>query len=215
MANLNQPYGLSPQFLRNGSPYNGMGRMYMIAATDTNAFYVGDVVSMANTSDTTDQWCVPIVTLTTAGAGNPIRGVIAAVGGPAPQGGFQPGGPYINPTNLQSNYRPAASQTSAWMVLVHDDPNIVFSIQENLNGGTFGPQSSIASKNASFVYAAPATGVFVSGTMLDANTYAAGATYQLKLLGPVMDGVNTPLASYQRLLVTINNHDFNAGTTGI
>jgi hypothetical protein len=87
------------------------------------------------------------------------------------------------------------------------------------NSGTPGTAANIAGKNANFIYAQPAglaNGVppFISGTTLDPTTYATTATLNLRLMGAVQDYQNVPFTANQRLLVTINNHDFSGGTSG-
>lgn len=214
MANLNAPYGLSPFQYRNGNAYTGLGRLYAIAAGDTNAFLIGDLVKIVNNCDANG---LPVVTLGTANAA--ARGVIGAVG-TAVQGGFLQGGPMVNPLDLTKTFRPPAAQTQTWYAFVHDDPDVVFTIMEN--SGTPGTAANIAAKNANIVYAQPAgitaTGgpypPFVSGTTLDPTSYATTATLNLKLLGAVQDYQNVPFTANQRLMVIINNHDFSGGTSG-
>lgn len=211
MANLNAPFGLSPFQYRNGNAYTGLGRLYAIAAADTNAFFIGDPVKIVANTDANG---IPVVTLGTAGSA--IRGVVMAVGSQV-QGGALQGGPFVNPNNLSQSWRPAAAQTSPWYVSVCDDPDVVFQIMEN--SGTPGTATQIAGKNANFVYAQPAglsAGVppFISGVTLDPTTYGTGATLNLRLMGAVQDYQNVPFTANQRLLVTINNHDFSGGTSG-
>lgn len=211
MANLNAPFGLSPFQYRNGNAYTGLGRLYAIAAADTNAFFIGDPVKIVANCDANG---IPVITLGTAGA--TIRGVVGAVGA-AVQGGFLQGGPFMNPADLTKSWRPASAQTGVWYAFVHDDPDIVFSIMEN--SGTPGTAANIAGKNANFLYAQPtglATGVppFISGVTLDPTTYATTATLNLRLLGAIQDYQNVPFTANQRLAVTINNHDFSGGTSG-
>ncbi len=207
MPNLNAPYGLKPVQYRNGNPWNGQARLYAIAAADTNPFYIGDPVKNTAAADANG---LPVVTLATAGA--TARGVIVGIG-TVVQGGFLQGGPYVNPDNLGATSRPSGAQTKVYYAAVVDDPDVVFSIMEN--AGTPGTAAQITSKNANFIYAAPATGVFVSGVTLDPTTYATTATLNLKLLSAVQDYQNVPLTANQRLLVLLNNHDFSSGVAGI
>jgi len=207
MANINAPFGLAPVQYRDGTPWNGGGRMYAIAAADTNAIYIGDPVKATAACDSNG---LLVVTLATAGA--TMRGVVVAVG-TALQGGGLQGGPYINPADLTKTYRPSGAQSQVYYALVVDDPNVLFAIQEGT--GTPGGSSSIGSKNANFVYGAPATGVYVSGVTLDTTTYNTTSTLNFRLMGAVQDYANTPFTANQRLLVSINNHDFSGGTTAI
>lgn len=205
MPNINAPYGFAPVCYRNGNPWNGMTRMYAIASGDANAFYTGDPVKIVANADANG---LPIVTLGTAGS--PLRGVALSFA-TAVQGGFLQGGPFINPSNLALNYRPA-NTTGVMYCAVVDDPDVVFSIMEGT--GTPGTAANISGKNANFVYGAPASGVYVSGVTLDTTTYATTATLNCRLMGAVQDYQNTPFTAFQRLLVTLNSHDFSGGTAG-
>jgi hypothetical protein len=209
MANLNAPSGLSPVMYRNGNFWNGQVRLYAVAATDTNPYYVGDLVKIDSTNFA-DANGIPYVTRATAGAGVSLRGVVSAVGLAIPYG-YQ-GGPFVNPNDLTKNFRPTGAQTSVYYLAVVDDPDVVFEIQEDTTSSP--GQASAMTKNCTPTIANPATGVFVSGFTLNSNTYATGATLQLKVIQSVQRPDNTPYTAYQKLLVTINQHDFSGGTAG-
>lgn len=206
MPNINAPAGLAPVMYRNGNFWNGQTRLYAIAASDTNAIYPGDPVKVTGASDPNG---VQIVTLATAGA--TCRGVVTAVGTAIPYG-YQ-GGPMINPNDLTKTYRPSGAQAQVYFVAVVDDPDVIFEIQEAFTASPL--QGTNMAKNANFVYAAPATGVYYSGVTLDPTTAATTATLNLKIMGAVQRPDNQPFTTYQRLLVTINNHDFSGGIAGI
>lgn len=209
MPNMNAPAGLAPVFYRNGNPWNGQARLYAIAATDTNPIYVGDPVKVTGSADTNG---VQIVTLATAGA--TVRGVVVAVG-TVNAGGlpYPQGGPLVNPNDLTKTYRPSGAQSQVYYAMVVDDPDVVFEIQEAYTATPI--QASSMAKNANFVYAAPATGVYLSGVTLDPTTINTTATLNLKILGSPMRLDHTPYTTYQRFLVAINNHDFSGGIAGV
>ena len=213
MANLNAPSGLAPVGYRNGNFWNGQARLYKIAAAlnvANGGMFIGDPVSIdaANYADAVNG--IPYVKQITAGAGNSIRGVIVGIGLALPYG-FQ-GGPYINPNDLTKTYRPSGTAATDYVVAVVDDPDVVFEIQEDTTS-TPGLAAQM-NKNATPTLGTPATGVFVSAVTLNSSTYAVGATLQLKVLQAVQRSDNTPYTAYQRLLVTINQHDFSGGTAG-
>jgi hypothetical protein len=192
---------------RNGNFWNGQARMYGIAAADTNAYYIGDPVKM-DATNFADANGLPFVTRATAGA--TMRGVIGGIGLALPYG-FQ-GGPFINPNDLTKIFRPSGAQATNYYVAVIDDPDVVFEIQE---GTQAAPGAAAAvTKNANFVFALPATGVFVSGVQLDPSTTAVTATLNLKILQAVQRSDNLPYTANQKWLVTINNGDFSPGTLG-
>ena len=207
MANLNAPSGFAPVMYRDGSPWNGQGRLYCIAAAYTGALYVGDPVKMDTTNDG-DANGIACVGIGTAGA--TVRGVIVAIG--MTVSGTLQGGAYINPDNLSRTYRPSGAQSQNYYALVVDDPAVIFEVQEDTT--TTPGQAAMLNKNANFVTAAPATGVYVSGTQLNSNTYADTSTLNCKVISVVQRPDNTPYIAYQKLLVTLNNHDFSTGTVG-
>jgi hypothetical protein len=213
MPNINAPSGLAPVMYRNGSPWNGQARLYKIAAAlnvANGGIFVGDMVSIDSTNFAAADG-VPYVQQTTTGAGNSVRGVVVAIGIATP--GQLQGGPYVDFNNLSRTFRPAGTASTDYVALVVDDPNVLFEIQESTNS-TPG-QAAQMSKNASPIRATPATGSFVSATQLDSSTYGTGATLQLKVHGAVQRSGNDAYQAFQKLLVSINQHDFSAGVAGV
>jgi hypothetical protein len=189
--------------------------MYCVLAADTNPYYPGDlVVQAAGGGDTNG---VPAVTLATAG--NPAVGVVIAIGTLQGTGYLAPGGPYVNTANLNLVNRPSGAQTTNYYAIVADDPNIIFEIQEG-GSGTNLTQTAIGN-NGNIVYAAPATGVNVSGTQLNNVGVTTTSTLNLKILrlAQRVDNhfVTSPATGggAQKWEVLINNHLYRSGTTGI
>jgi hypothetical protein len=204
MPNVNKATGLSPVKYLGGADWDGKGNMYYIAPADVNAFYIGDLVDLNNVADPTRG----IQGITLATAGNPAVGVIVGIG-TNPEGG-----PYINPDNLNSIWRPAGAQPQAYYALVCDTPDVIFEAQENgAAGATI--TAAQASKNANIIYAAPAAGVRVSGTMIASGSVAVTATLNLKLLGLVRkyegNGSLNTYGQYAKWLCVINNHRYKTG----
>jgi len=202
---LNKPSGLSPVKYLGGADWDGKVNQYYIAAADTNPFFPGDLVRLNRTADATRG----IRGITLAAAGGPAVGVIIAVGTNAE------GGPYINPSDLTATSRPTGAQAVAYYAAVCDDPDVIFEIQEDGDGGTIASTDSM--DNADIIYAAPATGVRVSGTMVDSSSVADTATLNLKLLGLVRkyeQGVLNTFGLYAKWLCLINNHQYRTGILG-
>lgn len=211
-VNPNKPAGLSPIKYLNGANYDGKGQVYSILAANTNPFYVGDLVSLvaggaATAADTNG---IPAITLATNGAA--VLGAIVAVGANSAQ--FPDGGPYVNVANMGNTiYRPAGAQPQNYYALVSDDPNIIYEIQEG--GAATNLTRNAVGRNAQFLYAAPATGVFVSGTTLDGgNANGTAATIALKIMRLVRridnNFVTNPATGggAQKWEVLLNNHVF-------
>lgn len=208
-VNPNKPAGLSPIKYLSGANYDGKGQLYSILAANTSPFYVGDLVDLAIGGDALG---IPAINLATAGSAFHI-GVIVAIGTvPA-------GGPYINVANMGSTInRPTGAQPQNYYALVSDDPNIIYEIQEGGVGTNL--TTAVCNLNANILYAAPAAGVFVSGTQIT-NTAAPTTTNTLDLkilrLAQRIDNhfVTNPATGggAQKWEVVINNHQLRAGTT--
>jgi hypothetical protein len=203
-VNPNKPAGLSPIKYLSGANYDGKGQLYSILAAVTSAFYVGDLVDLAAGGDSNG---IPAIALATAGSLFHV-GVIVAIGA-VPQGG-----PYINVANMGSTInRPSGAQPQNYYALVSDDPNIIYEIQEGGTGTNLAPGTFTG--NTNILYAAPAAGVFVSGTTLQNNPApTTTATLDLKVLrlAQRIDNhfVTNPATGggAQKWEVLINNHQF-------
>lgn len=200
MANVNRPFGLSPLEYINAAPYNGKARQFFIPQADANAYAIGDPVVMAGSADANG---VASVVLATAGLGNPILGAIIGSGGPVY------GGPGASPGALEAVAIPAV-KTKGYYVLVSDDPNIVYMVQET-DGGVALAAANVG-QNAN-LKAGNNTG-FVSGWTLDNVGPGAGATLQVQLLG-LVQVPNNAYGAYAKWKVRIVNHQYNAGVAGV
>lgn len=204
MANINAPSGLTPVSYLGGSKWNGQARMYCIFSTDTNAYAVGDPLASDGTNGA-DANGVPAVTLATAGTGNALRGVLLGMGGTLYGG---PGGDPANP--FASTVIPA-TKTKNYYVLVVDDPDVLFEVQE-VNSGTPIIMTGVG-LNENLL--SGTNNGFVSGwTLNNSAVPASGSTIQMKIMQLVQRKDNAPGLA-QRWLVRINNHELSAGTTGV
>lgn len=198
MANENRPTGLSPVNMITGAPYNGQARLYTILAANTNAFAIGDPVVTDTAGGDTDG--NPAVTL--AAATGPLRGVIVGI---ADQKGAM-----AKVGNLDQTIRPSGAKTTNWYVMVVDDPNIVFEVQEI---GTGTPLTAAEIGLNSNLVVGTNNG-FVSGWTLDNATEAVGVGLQVRILGLAQRSDNA-IGQYAKWLVKINNHELVAGNVGV
>jgi hypothetical protein len=201
MANVNRPGGLKPVSYLNGAPYTGQARLYSVPTSST-ALYIGDPVTLSGSADANGLAGVAIGV-----AGSAIIGVVV---------GFlvAPPGVSLVATNIDLTIRSIpTSSTAVQYVLVADDANIVFEIQD---GQTTPTALADIGRNTNFLIAAGATTYSDSGTTT-AATLTDSDTANLKLLGFTQRVDNTPASAYAKLLVRINNHAYSAGTgtTGI
>ena len=198
MANNNAPAGLVPVEYLSGSPWNGKTRRYHIPSTDGNAYAIGDPVTLLGTSDAAG---VPSVVLATPGSGmlGPVMGM----------GGTAYGGPSVDPTNLNTTIIPA-TKTRDYYVLVADDPNILFEVQE-IGTGTPLAATEIG-LNCNLV--AGTNSGYLSGWLLTNTTEATTSTLDVKLMG-LRQIPNNVFGAYAKWLVLINNHKYRTGITGV
>lgn len=190
MANANTPWGMRPVRHRNGAPYNGAATRYYVPSSDSTALYIGDAVIIAGSADANG---VATVTKATAGGNNYILGPVVAV----------------EPiTRDSTTYREASTARYVW---VADDPDLVFSIQEDAVGGALA--AADVGLNASLVDGTGSTITGLSGQQLDTSTKATTATLALRIIG-FDQGVANEIGANAKVLVTINLHTLR-NTTGI
>ncbi len=199
MANSNTPFGLAPVEYLSGAPWNGQVRRYYIPSSDGNAFAIGDPVVIAGGADAKG-----IASVTLATPGSAILGPIVGMGG------LQYGGPSVDPTNLNTTVIPA-TKAKDYYVLVADDPNIIFEVQE-IGTGTALTAAEVG-LNANLV-AATNSG-YLSGWVVTNTTEAGTATLDVKLLGLSQRNPNNAFGAYAKWNVLINNHVYRPGSTGL
>jgi hypothetical protein len=185
MANADTPFGLRPVRYLSGAPYNGAVNHYSTASGDGTAIFIGDPVTLSGTSQTING--LVYADVDQAATGNIIAGVVVGV----------------LPTNRESTiYRAASTQR---ILLVADDPNLVFEIQE-VSGGTALAANDIG-LNADFVVGTGNTANGMSGVELNNATEAATATLDLLITGFV-NRADNEIGEHAKWLVRIGRHQF-------
>jgi hypothetical protein len=204
MANQNQATGFAPVRYRSGAPWNGAVNLYTYLAAETVQVWIGDPVATISIANG-DGFGTPAVKLAVAGAS--VRGIVVGIGT------FPQGGPYINPNNLTLMTRPVNAQASNYYFAVVDDPDVLFEVQE-AGAGSVLTATSI-NRNANFNLGTRTASLVLSPTFLDNNTVNTTSTLNCKIFGSAQRPDNTPFTTFQKWLVSINNHDFSTGTTSI
>lgn len=194
MANSNAPTGLQPVRYRSGAPYNGAANVYYVPATDGTALFKGDPVIIAGAADTNG---VPTCTRATAGSAGRITGVVV---------GFVP-----SPNIIANGYRVAST---AEYVLVADDPDLLFEIQEDSTGGALA--ATDIGLNADLAAGSGSTVTKLSGFQLDSSTADTTATLQLRIVG-IAQRADNEIGANAKVLVRINlpTETGAAGSTGV
>lgn len=201
MPNVNRPSGLTPVSYLNGSPWNGGGRVYCIRQANSQAFAIGDPVMLDGEADSNG---IPSIQLATAGTGNLVLGAIVSGAGALNDGGAY-GVPAESPLVIP------AAKTRNYYVLVADDPNIIFEVQEDSAGGSSIAASSVG-LNVNLL--SGTNNGYVSGWTIQTSSVATGATLQMKLLRASRKPDNA-LGVYCKWECLINNHAFRPGVAGV
>jgi len=187
MANVSRVAGLRPVKHISGSPYNGQCNKYYIPSSDGTAVFIGDAVKSGGSADTDG-----VPTVIQAAAGDTIRGVVVGV---------------IPETADSLIYRAAST---ARYVLVADDPDLLFEVQEDSVGGATALVD--VGENADIIVAAGSTTTGTSGMQLDSSTHGTGSA-QLRIMGFIQRPDNAQ-GTNAKLLVKINEHEL-ASTSGV
>lgn len=191
MANTNVASGLSPVLPKGGVVQT---TEYFVPASDGTALFAGDPVIIAGSGDAAG---VSSITRATGATAARITGVVV---------GFRPD------ASVQAyGYRLAS--TAAY-VLVCDDPEQVYEVQDDSVGGALAVTD--IGLNANLIAAAGSAATKRSGFMLDTSTKATTNTHQCRILG-IVQRDDVEIGANSKVLVRINTPTETgaAGSTGV
>jgi hypothetical protein len=199
MANNDNARGFQPVKPDGSYCDSGQVTAYLIPSTDSTAVFVGDPViangtaSVPTVSSEFEGHYLPQVIRATAGSGAYTTGVVVGV----------------EPIEQSSTtYRAASTER---VVYVNDDPNQMFEIQEDSDGGALAAVNT--GQNADFIIGTGSTVTGLSAAEIDSGTADTTATLQLRLERLVPRSDNT-VGNYAKWLVRFNLHQ-KRNTTGI
>lgn len=204
MANRNAPNGLNPVRHFNGSTWNGQTNMYYVAAGDTLAYYIGDVVQATNTGDlaTGTPGVLLYGTRGSTSTSGTTRGVIVGIASAAGTAGQTvPVG--ADPSNLEALFIPA-TKTKNYFVYVCDDPTVVYEAQTNTIAAT-----AFNENTGLMVGLAPTVPRCQSLTQIDGASATTTATLPIKIMGAPWrpDNDLTSPGTNARIYVMLNTSD--------
>lgn len=192
MANSDAPMGLKPVRYLSGAVYTGAANTYSIPDTDATAVYLGGLVKLAGSANADG---VATVTGNVA-TGDAVVGVVVGVA----------------PVTADSTiYREASTDRK---VMVADDPNLLFEVQEDSDGGALAATDvgSVADLTA-FTGGSTTTGL--SSIEIDSGTAtASGDGTQDVLIWGLAQRQDNAIGNQANWLVRLNNHAFIDGNTG-
>lgn len=192
MANTDTPMGLRPLRYLSGAPYNGAVKRCYVPASDANAIYVGGLVKFAGDADADG---IPSVTGNVA-TGDAVMGVMVGV----------------DTTDRNDTvYRAASVET---YIFVADDPNLVFEVQEDSDGGAMA--SANVGNTADLIgFTAGSTFTGRSSMEIDSGTATAAGdgTEDVLIVGLAQRGDNE-IGTNAVWEVRLNNHFYVDGVAG-
>lgn len=204
MANQKGPRGFVPSRYRDGSAWNGAVNMYYIPAADTNQYNPGDMVKSAAGGDANGIPQIVKITNGTDTARGVVFGCLLA----------NPNQPSIQGTNLDLTVQNIpATKTKDYYVLVCDDPNVVYELQDD-GITTANLVAASCNKNASYTVTNPTAPQQNSATVLLSTSIAVTATLPLKIIG-LAQKPNNAYGAFATWLVMMNQSEFQGNTAGV
>lgn len=192
MANANVKGGLKPVAHGSSGAYTGGARVYSTAAGDAVALFVGDLVTATGASQVIDG--VTYADVAQSATGGVFQGVVVGV---------------LPVTSSSLTYRAASTQR---LVLVADDPALLFEIQE-VSGGTPLDANAIG-LNADIVVGTGSTVSGLSAMELNNATEATTNTLDVKIVG-LVNRADNEVGPNAKWLVRLNRHRFANQVAGI
>lgn len=197
------PHGLTPVKHRLGAPLNAVVNPYYVPASYETAMFIGDPVVISGTANTAT---------VAQGAEDFVAGTLPAVTVAAAAGvvsGVMVGKRNVV-TDLIKKHNPADTEA---VIMVCDDPNVVFKVQEDSAGGALAATSVGLNAEIVLTHAGDTT-TGISGVELDSSTAATTAGLALKVLRLSANHGNV-IGTNADWDVLINDHTFGDGIAGI
>lgn len=194
MANTDAPFGFKPVRHRSGAPYSGSATRYHVAAGETNNIFIGDPVKLTGTGGELNEGGLR-AGVELAAAGDTLIGIVV---------GFE----NLTSDNLSRTYRPASTEG---YLLVVDDPEVLFEVQEDSDGGALAVAN--IGQNINHVAGTGNTLTGTSASEIDSSSAATTATLSFRIVG-LSPRVGNAVGNQAKWLVAINDHAYTT-TTGV
>lgn len=195
MANANVPRGLIPYRRTTGEPFNAGTNIYYVPSSVASNIFIGDPVTYLTAA--ADANGIPAVTLATAGSSNNILGSMVGI--------VNGGDPIVPITRDLPIYHQAST---GGYILVADDPDTLFEVQENGNMGAQAPN-----RNVNLVSGTGSTVTGYSGWQLNSSTLATTNTLQMRVIRMLQQADNVA-GTNAKWLCRINLNALTS-TTGV
>ena len=196
------PHGFNPVKHKLGVPLSATINPYYKAAAYGTGLFIGDAVVKAGSANTAVVFdgaetygAGMLPDLNASGTGGPITGVMV--------------GKSTRSGNLATVHSPADTED---VILVCDDPFVVFSAQEDSGGGNIAAAS--IGLNTEIVLGAGNATTGISGHEIDSSAVATTATLAVKILRLAPDHGNA-IGANAEYWVTMNRHTEGDNIAGV
>ena len=209
MANVSKINGFSPVKHLNGSPYNGQATMYAHSSGDATALFVGDVVKLVGSGNTSGIQYITAATSGGAGTGAAAVGVVVGVVNTKldPVTGKMTNGSIALDT---PQYVPASTEQ---YVMIADATDIIYEVEATTASSAYTFTAADVGLNANLTAGAGgSTATGNSSFSLDMNDSGATATLPFKIVGVSQRPDNAMATTAVKVLVQLNNSQFKGGT---
>lgn len=184
MANTDAATGLVPVGNLNGAPYSGRTTRYHVPSSDATAIFVGGLVKPGGSAD--------------------ARGVMSVTGNVATGDAVLGAVVAVEPVTRESGTFRAASTER--YVLVADDPNTIFAVQEDSVGAALAAVNvGNTADLTGFTAGSTATGKSTIEIDSSTATAAGDGTQDVVLLG-LVQAEDNEVGANAKWLVRLNNH---------
>ena len=212
MANVSRPRGMRPVDNLNGGNWTGEAHVYRVNANATDAIGIGSIVVLNGAADDGGEGLPTVIKFpfTLADGDIPAAATSLPVGVVV---GFQLSTAVGASLDLPQ-YRAASTSR---LVLVCDDPDALFEIQEDSNAGQY--TAANVGLNAGLTADTPSATTGFSNQELDTSSAAAGSSFPVKVISFARRIDNEVSTSYAKLIVRFNRHAYSplpaGGSTGV
>lgn len=192
MANADTPFGFKPIRMQGSAPFSGGVGRYYRGTGDSTVITIGTPVDLGGTGDTAGT--APSVVRATAGSGGYVVGVVVGIEN-------------LTPDNLSLNY---LASGSAGYLLVADDPNQEFEVQEDSAGNAL--TATAIGSNIDFIIGTDNTTTGISSTEINSDTCDTTNTLQCRVMR-LVDRPDNELGTNAKWVVKFNLHRYSAART--
>lgn len=205
MANTNRVNGFRPCRTHFGAPHTGRVGIYEVPAGETVRLYIGDPVILSNSASTSGYPAVEALAASASGDYTGTTPLVGFVVGVVPQK-VDPVDGRMTTGSMSLDLPIATAGSAKQFVLVCDDPTAVFEAQAD--GAMTLDDIGL---NVSMTCGTHNTTTGASAWQVDASSAATTSTLPLVYVGVPKRPDNEPNATYNKVLVRINTHQWATG----